>query len=85
MLSLHYGLTLTSVHDYWKNHSFDYTDLYRQSDVSASWEWQRVRWLDSITDSMDMNSSKFWETVKEKEACHGAVHGVAKSQTGLID
>ena len=42
---------------------------------------QRMRWLDSITHSMDMNLSKLQETVKDREGWHAVVHGVAKSRT----
>ena len=47
--------------------------------------WQRMRWLDRISDSMDMNLSKFWEIMEDRGAWHAIVHGVTKRWAHLSD
>ena len=68
-------------HLFGRANSLEKTLILGKIDGKRRRVWQRIRWLDSISDSKDMNLSKLQKTVKDKEAWRAAVHGVAKSQT----
>ena len=68
-------------HLMWRADSLEKTLMLRKIEDKRRRGRQRMRWLDDITDSMDMNLSKFWEMVKERKAWHATVHGVANSWT----
>ena len=84
------GLMLKLKHQYfghlmWRAHSLEKTLMLGKIKGRRRREWQKTKWLDGITDSMDMSLSKLWDTVVDREAWRVTGHGVTKSWTWMSD
>ena len=84
------GLMLKLKHQYfghlmWRTDSLEKTLMLGRIEGRRRSGWQRIRWWDGVTDSMDMSLSRLWQLVIDREAWHATVHGVTKRQTQLSD
>ena len=69
----------------WRTNSLEKTLMLGRIEGNRRRGWQRMRWLDGITDSTDMSLSKLWKIMKDREAWHTIAHAITKSQTWLND